>query len=293
MDFTVLDLEWNGAYSPRQDGFVNEIIEFGAVNAGASLEPVAEYSALVRPQIGKKLSGRVEELTSLSASDLQGGAPFLEAFEGFLKFLGDRVLLTWGPCDVRALIENYSYYKGSVRLPMKTQFADLQAYCQHCLGAPKSQQIGLSAAAERLGIDCAAYALHRATGDSLLALACFQAVYDPVRFAPFLEPTDDDFYRKMIFKNVFLTDIENPLVDRSKMGFLCPQCQKKARRVSKWTVKNKQFSARFHCRACQRFYAGKVQFKLRYDGVQVKKSIRPEAEASAGPTAKGMDTIAD
>ena len=31
MNFVILDLEWNGTYSRRLKGFMNEIIEFGAV----------------------------------------------------------------------------------------------------------------------------------------------------------------------------------------------------------------------------------------------------------------------
>ena len=31
MEYIILDLEWNAAYSRRRGGFINEIIEFGAV----------------------------------------------------------------------------------------------------------------------------------------------------------------------------------------------------------------------------------------------------------------------
>ena len=33
MEYIILDLEWNAAYSRRRGGFINEIIEFGAVKA--------------------------------------------------------------------------------------------------------------------------------------------------------------------------------------------------------------------------------------------------------------------
>ena len=35
MNIVILDLEWNGAYSRRLHGFINEIIEFGAVKLDA------------------------------------------------------------------------------------------------------------------------------------------------------------------------------------------------------------------------------------------------------------------
>ena len=37
MNIVILDLEWNGAYSRRLHGFINEIIEFGAVKLDAQL----------------------------------------------------------------------------------------------------------------------------------------------------------------------------------------------------------------------------------------------------------------
>ena len=37
MNFVILDLEWNGTYSRRLKGFMNEIIEFGAVKVDECL----------------------------------------------------------------------------------------------------------------------------------------------------------------------------------------------------------------------------------------------------------------
>ena len=35
--YVILDLEWNGTYSRRIKGFINEIIEFGAAKVDESL----------------------------------------------------------------------------------------------------------------------------------------------------------------------------------------------------------------------------------------------------------------
>ena len=40
MNIVILDLEWNGAYSRRLHGFINEIIEFGAVKLDEKLNIV-------------------------------------------------------------------------------------------------------------------------------------------------------------------------------------------------------------------------------------------------------------
>ena len=58
MDFVILDLEWNGTYSRRLKGFMNEIIEFGAVKVDENLNILDTFSALVRPQVGRSCSGK-------------------------------------------------------------------------------------------------------------------------------------------------------------------------------------------------------------------------------------------
>ena len=41
MDYVILDLEWNTAYSKSAHKFVNEIIEFGAVKVDGDFNVVA------------------------------------------------------------------------------------------------------------------------------------------------------------------------------------------------------------------------------------------------------------
>ncbi len=59
MNFVILDLEWNGTYSRRIKSFINEIIEFGAVKVDEQLHIIDTFEALVRPQVGKKISGKI------------------------------------------------------------------------------------------------------------------------------------------------------------------------------------------------------------------------------------------
>ncbi|MFR8334570.1 MAG: hypothetical protein ACLU9S_21290 [Oscillospiraceae bacterium] len=54
----ILDLEWNGTCSRRIKGFINEIIEFGAVKVDESLNILDTYEALVRPQVGKRSAAK-------------------------------------------------------------------------------------------------------------------------------------------------------------------------------------------------------------------------------------------
>lgn len=288
MNFTILDLEWNGTYYPKQDKYINEIIQFGAVKGDDSFQIIETFDQFVRPQVGKKLNETVEKLTNISEEDLKHGVSFLNAFQAFCRWLGeDGVLMTWGPCDIRALIENYQIHTSRIQLPFKCRYLDLQAYCQKCLGQPPGRQLGLSSAADMLGVDYTEMELHRAGDDSILALRCFQKLYHPQLVEQELVCMDRAFFEKMIFKTTLLTDLQNPLVDRTQMFFRCPECNKRMKRIAKWMVKNKQFYARFHCSRCDKLFQGRIQFKLKYEGVSIKKALTPyvEPEEPAAPEA--------
>lgn len=280
MDFVVLDLEWNGAYSRRIKHFLNEIIEIGAVRVDGSLKVLDTFEALVRPQVGKKISGKVKTLTSITNEELENGLVFMQAVSRFGKWAKDAAVVTWGTSDILALIENYSYYGGGDRVPFLSRYADIQAYCEHEArsGGP-GRQMGLSAAADLLGVDESGFDHHRALGDSLLALRCFQKVYDPGRFAPFLQDAkDDEFYRRMEFKNMAICDLSNPLIHPQDLAFRCDACGHSARRIGEWQLHNKSFFALFHCSRCDKKFYGRVQFKLKYEGLAVKKRILPYRE---------------
>ena len=55
MNIVILDLEWNGTYSRKLKGFMNEIIEFGAVKVDGNLNVVDTFESLVRPQVGNTI----------------------------------------------------------------------------------------------------------------------------------------------------------------------------------------------------------------------------------------------
>ena len=66
MSYVILDLEWNGAFCKSAQKFVNEIIEFGAVKLDEKLNVVDTFSSLITPKIGKRLSGKVKQLTKIN-----------------------------------------------------------------------------------------------------------------------------------------------------------------------------------------------------------------------------------
>lgn len=292
MEFVILDLEWNGAYSKRLKGFINEIIEFGAVKVDEQLNIIDTFEALIRPQVGKKISGKIKTLTSITNEDLEGGLQFMQAVSRFGKWARDAVIMTWGTSDILALIENCRYFCGSDRIPFLNSYVDLQAYCEHFLPSEKNQQMGLSTAAILLGIDEDGFDHHRALGDSLLTLRCFQKLYDPKSLESFCQDAGcDEFYRKMEFKTVAICDLHHPLIQPQDLSFCCEICGKRARRMSEWQLRSKSFRAEFFCRHCDHKFYGRVQFKLKYEGLVVKKAILPVVEKEKdSETEKGQES---
>lgn len=275
MQFVILDLEWNGAYSKRIKKYVNEIIEFGAVKIDENMNIVDKFSMLIKPQIGKKICGKVKELTHISNDELTHSKnTFPHVVKKFKAFSKDSVILTWGITDISALIENYDYHLKSKRLNFLENYINLQSYCEHCLNrVDPSKQMGLSAAAELLNIEYVHDKLHRALDDSMLSYQCFKLLYDKEKIKPFIKKADEEFYNRILFKNVMITDIKNPLINKKELSVNCSRCGKKAKLVGDWTIKNKSFRGKFRCKHCAYEFFGKVQFKLKYDGVQIKKAV--------------------
>ena len=279
MDFVILDLEWNGTYSRRLKGFMNEIIEFGAVKVDENLNILDTFSALVRPQVGKKLSGKIKTLTNLTNEDLATGLQFMQVMSQFKKWMGKAILMTWGTSDILALIENCKYFCGSERIPFLKKYVNLQSYCEERLHYDINKRMGLSTSAQLLGIDERDIEHHRALDDSMLSLRCLQKLYDKEALQPFIQSAEEKvFYDKILFKTVIVCDLSNPLIKRTDMMFNCDICGRRAQREGDWVLKNKSYRANFHCKNCRNKFYGRVQFKLKYDGLVVKKSILPIKE---------------
>ncbi len=289
MDIVILDLEWNAAYSRRLRGYINEIIEFGAVKCGPDLEEKSTFTCFVKPQVGKRLNAVTASLTNLTVESLTGGLSFMGAVSKFRKWAGDCVLMTWGTSDVLTLIENCRYFSGREEVPFLSQYCDLQRYAQQRLGSGSREQLGLSAAAEMLRLDVSNMEHHRALDDSLMTLEILKQIYDPEALRPFVEVCDREFYRRTTFKTVYVCDLHNPLIEKSHLRFACPKCGGSGKRTSRWVLKNKGFRAEFRCTACGYPFAGRLVVKQKYEGLAVNKKtypvsvIEPPREAVPGP----------
>ena len=285
MQYIVIDLEWNGSYSKKAHGYFNEIIEVGAVKVDEQMRMVDTFRAAIKPVVSKKLSTIVTDLTNITAEELEDGTTFTAMMRQLSRWMGNEpsTVLTWSTTDLLVLMENCRYFTGRQEIPFLQNYMDFQAYAQQRMGVDASQQLGLARAGEMLGIPEDNMSLHRALDDSKLTAAILQKVYEADSFKPAIMPVDNEFYKRITFKTVIIKDLDDPLVKRSELTFDCPHCGKNMKRKGSWRFRNRAFCAEFSCRCMDVRYSGRVQFKQKYEGVEVRKKlveIRPAEDAA-------------
>lgn len=275
MQYIVLDLEWNGSYSKKAHGYFNEIIEVGAVKLDEQMHIVDTYRAAIKPVVSKKLSAIVTDLTNITVEELEDGTTFMAMMRQFSRWVGNEssVVLTWSTTDLLVLMENCRYFTGRKEIFFLHNYMDFQAYAQQRMGVGTAQQVGLARAGEMLGIPEDDMSLHRALDDSKLTAAILQKVYEPESFAAAIIRVDNEFYKRITFKTVIIKDLDDPFVKRSELFFNCPKCGKNMKRKGNWRFRNRAFCAEFTCRCEPTRYSGRVQFKQKYDGVEINKKL--------------------
>lgn len=275
MQYIIMDLEWNNTYAKKADGYINEIIEIGAVKLDSELETVDTFSHIIRSQIGKKLRGSVKRLTHLTNDDISTGMPFTKSFSLFRKWVGNEetVILTWGDGDIRVLLDNFKYLNGIKTIPFLTKYCDFQKYFQSIYKCTKGQQTGLLTAANILEIDPEKYIHHRALGDSMLTADIFKAIFDSKKLAEMTCECNEEFYSKLVYKAKVIRNIDNPLVDKKRLEHICDTCKRQCEQLAAWKFHGQFFRANFYCRECDITYAVGVRFKKLYDQVEYRKMV--------------------
>lgn len=275
MRYIVADLEWNNTYAPKTRGFINEIIEVGAVMLDDSFQLISEFSCFIKPQIGKNLRSTVKQLTHITNDDIQNGIPFTKAMSSLKRWIGagETVLLTWGDGDIRVMIDNFRYLNGIGKIPFLTNYADAQKYFQLRKDISKANQIGLSSAAELVGIPAEDYSHHRALDDSKLTAECLRRVLDKKELANLIMPCDDKFYQKLAFKPHAISNINSPLVDKSLLSYVCEDCGSVGRQLSEWKYSNQYFRAIYRCPTCGKKVRVAVRFKKYFERLETRKTV--------------------
>ena len=285
MNLILLDLEWNGDYSRKAHGYFNEIIEIGAVKLNDSLETIDHFHVVMKPVVSRRLTGIVKQLTNITKEELDAdGITFPQAVALLQQWIGGEsaVLLTWSTTDLLVLLENCRFFLRSERIPFMDAFCDLQAYCQQRMGTGNAQQLGLAKAAELLGVEEGGLDLHRALDDSVLAAKVLCRVYEADSFRAGVLAADEEFYRRLTFKTVTIGDARDPRIPPDSLQFRCEDCGRALRREKDWKFHSRALWADFICGGCGREYTARVQCRLKYEGLDIRRRlsdrIRPQGE---------------
>lgn len=286
MTFVLMDLEWNGSYSKAAHGYFNEIIEIGATKLDDQCRRIGSFHALIRPVVSRKLTNIVTNLTGIEAEELQEGDTFEGAVRALQAFMGeDAILLTWSTTDLLVLLENCRFFLKKETIPFMELYADAQAYCQARMSNDKrGRQISLTAACQLLGISEEGLEAHRAQDDSELTARVFARLFEPDSFEVFIRPADKAFYEQLTFKTHIVSHVSNPLVKPEYLEFTCPACGRPLKPSERWRFNSRMLCAEMPCE-CGRTYLGRVQIKVQYNGVNVRrrlvdKSAKAEEETS-------------
>ena len=295
MNYIILDLEWDSAYSARHKRFINQILQIGAVKLDGNFNIIGTFEQTVRSSVSKKVSGRFAALTGITTEKMRDGIPFDEAVDRYNEWAGkDTVTMTWSDSDLYSIKENEECLLSGGRRFAVEKYLDLQKFVQGELkkaGYEDKNQISLSAAAQLLGVDTEGLELHTAKDDSLLCVALLKKCYNKESFEPFIRDTGDpEFYRRLRFKPYAISNINDERIDKSQLVFYCDRCGAKANRTSVWRYRNRWVAAKFTCPKCARRFSGRLTFKKTYDDVLVRRRIceiktAPEKTAEKKPAA--------
>lgn len=278
MNYIILDLEWDSAYSVKHKRFINQILQIGAVKLDEEFNTVSTFEETVKSEISKRVTGRFAELTGITTEKMLKGVSFDTAVDRYNAWAGENtVTMTWSDSDLYTIKENEQYLLKEGRKFAIEKYLDLQKFVQGELrlcGYEDKNQISLGGAAELLGIKTDSFELHTARDDSLLSVALLKKCYNGERFSALIRNTaDPEFYKRLRFKAYNISDINDERINKEELRFFCDKCGAKAKRLSKWKYRNRWFSAKFECGKCHRIFCGRITFKKTYDDLLVRKRI--------------------
>ncbi|MBL0389453.1 exonuclease domain-containing protein [Tumebacillus sp. ITR2] len=177
MKFIIFDLEWVATFAKGQ---IPEVISIGAVKLDRDLTECDQFASFVRPKRARMLNKRTVRMTKIKPEDVRTSEDFAKVWKQFLKWIGEEeyFLLTWGPTDIRTLIQNCKMHH--VPLDWLRNYNDLQAEFGRLQEV--KNQTGLMEALEALQLKPIG-AHHSAVDDARNTAQIFKALYKQLQLA--------------------------------------------------------------------------------------------------------------
>lgn len=135
MNFIIFDLECT-CWQHDPPGFVQEIIEIGAVKVNRYGEVSEKYDKFVKPVVFPVLSAFCKELTSITQENVNRAKTFphvIETFRDWIDVDEEYLLCSWGNFDKKQLIHNAQYHGlehtwMQEHINLKDQYKELKRY---------------------------------------------------------------------------------------------------------------------------------------------------------------------
>lgn len=279
MNYIILDLEWNNVYHKKENRFINEILQIGAVCLNDDFTVTDSFQVTVKSALTNKLSSKVIKLTGITNENMMNGISLNEAVKAYNHWApDDSTTMTWSNSDLYTIVDNSKTFNLSETFKI-SRYLDLQTYVQSELklsGIQINNQISLINAANLLNVSTSEYELHTARDDSFVAALILKKTYNADRFRRSIKDTNNgDFYKRLTFKSYYLKNIKDKRIDSAYLRFHCPLCNNIADRKSKWKFFSNWHRATFYCNACNTKLKSMISFKQTYDKLIVKKRILP------------------
>lgn len=282
MNYIILDLEWDSAYSHKKNGFVNQIVQIGAVKLNSEFKLIDRIEILVKSGITKKVTKRFTELTGITTDDMKSGIPLKSATEKYNEWAGeDIVTMTWSNSDLYVIVENAKLFADGL-MPRLERYVDLQKYVQSQMKRSEGNknQISLSDAAEHFNISVEDFDLHTAADDSMVAAQLLKKTYKKDDFEIYVkDATSSEFFERLAFKNYYLSNINDKNINPADLDFYCDKCGVLASRSKKWNYRNHWFTSEFYCSGCDEKFIGRIMFKKTYSSLKVSRRILRKPKA--------------
>lgn len=287
MNYIILDLEWNNTYFKRENRFVNEILQIGAVRLNEKFDICDSFQVIVKSSLTKRISKRVKDLTGITNEQMLEGVSLEEAVYRYNVWSGnDAVTMTWSNSDLYAILENSKIFLNDSLTLNIGKYLNLQAYVQNELkisGVELKNQISLNNAATLLNVSTEGFELHNAKDDSALAALLLKRTYNKKRFSALINDTSDpEFYANLTFKPYYISNIRDERINKNYLIFSCPNCEKPVKRTKKWKYRNNWLRTQFYCKFCQINLKGMISAKQTFNKVVIKKRILPISAVEEG-----------
>lgn len=230
---------------------------------------------MVKPVFSKKLNSYVKKLTHIEYKRLTKEKSFKTVITNFISWCNadeETVFLSWSDTDLHVLVENYKEVLAQDKVDFITNYTDLQKYVMNFIKTENNNQISLKSAAEFYKINTENFSMHRAEDDSRVCGVILKNCYDKEVFKNYIRNVlTGNFYKKLLFKPYFITDLKDEGIDKDKLFFECPVCNTKQKFHGKYNPKSKSFSNIIKCSNCKKKIAVSFRFKRTFEKITVDK----------------------